>query len=617
MKILLGHVDHSPGVGEWYRRVAAAAGDGLDVRCFCVTLRPPGPRLGFPELDRRWRRRDPELLGMYRNLQAAAGDRDVFLLYNGANVHPEFLASLRTFNVYGCFDDPESSHDLSAPVASSFDGVFYGNVASRFQYEFWGCRRLAWLPVFTAPGDVPGREAGERLLSSDRTVDISLVCERNRSRRGRLEALARAFPGAQCRGSGWEAGRIGEKELFDLYSRTRVGWNIHNSTGPINRRLFTLPAFGILQICDNKTGLGQVFRLDREAVGFDTIQEAIEKTRYYLDREEERREIARNGWTRYWEEYHAAAVWERIARQVKVWMAEQEAVRDRPALPPPASRSSGLSFVTGKAREGIRRGAAAARVLLGRNDPGTGTDPRPGPGEMGQVLDERHILGEEVPAYRENRGMPGVNLARERLTDGNPFEWPNMVALNWAVTSLAGGARSIVEIGSGTGAFARFAALDPGRTLHCFEADDFAREWAERNRAFPNVSYFRTYEGNLQPPYDLLVAVDVIEHVGDLNGFLSFCGGLAPRAVLTTPNRVVVRGPEDSGPPVYPPHVREFDSGEFYWILRLFYAEVSLYYMPDVHVPWIEPMTIGFQGTPIIAHCRNPLRPEARGPEGD
>jgi len=612
MRILLVHVVHSPGVEEWYRQVAEAAGEGIDVRRFCVTLRPPGPRLTFPELDRRWKRRDSELFAMYRNLLAAAEDRDILLLYNGVNLHPEFLPCLPTFNVYCCFDDPESSRDLSAPVAASFDAVFYGNIASRYQYESWGCRRLAWLPVFTSPADVPDRETGEMLLATERTADISLVCEVNRHRRERLAALVQAFPGARCHGPGWEAGRLGERELFDLYSRTRIGWNVHNSTGPINRRLFTLPAFGILQVCDNKTGLGQIFRLDREAVGFDTIPEAIEKTRYYLDREEERREIARNGWRRYWEEYHASAVWSRIERQAASWMSEPGVDRSRPVLPLPSGRPSGRKGTAGKAREGVRRIAAAGRVLFGGQ--GAQPDPRPPAQAPRSSRGERHLLGEEISAYEENPGMPGVNLARERLARGEPFEWPNMLALNWAVTSLIGDAQSIVEIGAGTGAFAQWAALDPERVLHCFEEDDFAREWAETHRASPNVSYYKTYVGNLRKSYDLLVSVDVVEHVEDLHSFLSFCSGLAPRAILTTPNRAVVRRPDDTGPPAYPPHVREFDAGEFYWILRLAYGDVRLYHMPDVYVPWLEPMTIGERGTPIIAHCRGPLRPGTAPP---
>ncbi len=62
--------------------------------------------------------------------------------------------------------------------------------------------------------------------------------------------------------------------------RTRVGINIHNSTGPINFRTFYLPANGVLQICDNKSHLGRIFELGREVVGYQEIAEAIELCRY-------------------------------------------------------------------------------------------------------------------------------------------------------------------------------------------------------------------------------------------------------------------------------------------------------------------------------------------------
>jgi len=599
IRILFGYVDHSPGVADWYRDIAGAAGDGVEVRLFCVTLDPPGPRLSWKELDARWRAREKKLMALYGRLQKEAAECDVFLLYNGANIHPGLLAYLPTFNVYCCFDDPESSADLSAPAAASFDAAFHGNIASRFQYESWGCRRLAWLPVFTAPRDVPPRGEMEELISRRRDVDISLVCGKNNFRRRRLERLAEVFPTARCHGSGWAAGSIGEEAMGDLYRRSKIGWNVHNSTGPINRRLFALPAHGVLQICDNKTGLGEIFALGREAAGFDTISEAIELTRHYLERDDERREVAAAGLSRYWRDYHAGAIWERIRRQLAEWGAEP---RKAPVPSLPARRFSFPAPVR-RAREGIGRLAGAVRAsgaVPAAADAGAGPSPRAG-------VDESVALSETVAFYRENPEMRGVNMARERLGRGEPFEWPNMLALNWAVTGLIGKARRIAEIGSGTGPFARFAAVDPRRTIHCIEEDDFAREWARVHRSAGNVRYLKGQAEGLEEGYDLLVSIDVVEHVFDIRAFLSFCARLAPRAVFTTPNREVVRGPGDAGPPPYPPHVREFDGGEFYWLLKQHYLDVSLYFMPDVHVPWLEPMTIATRGTPLVAVCAGPL----------
>jgi len=169
-------VVHSPGVEQWYKNIVSVAGNKLEIQRFCVTIDPPGPRLSWSELDRRWQQKEKKLMELYARLRDVASSCDVFLLYNGANIHPEFVQYLSTFNVYCCFDDPESSANLSAPVAAAFDAVFYGNIASRFQYEQWGCKNLVWLPIFTAPTDVPSKEIGELVLAKLKDLDkVSFV----------------------------------------------------------------------------------------------------------------------------------------------------------------------------------------------------------------------------------------------------------------------------------------------------------------------------------------------------------------------------------------------------------------------------------------------------------
>ena len=93
-------------------------------------------------------------------------------------------------------------------------------------------------------------------------------------------------------------GYVTAAEMMSAYRRAKIGWNFHLSVGPNNSRLTALPAFGILQICDNKANLGKIFKLDEEVVGFDTLEECLEKTRYYLDHPREARAIAAHGWKR-------------------------------------------------------------------------------------------------------------------------------------------------------------------------------------------------------------------------------------------------------------------------------------------------------------------------------
>src|SRR4051812_34628280 len=111
MRILLGHIDyeHPTSIRSWYESwLDRLRKTGISVDPFCLTLDRAKPSLLWPELDRLWRNGDSALLTMYGELARRLEDYDVFVNFNGINLHPEFVAQLRTFNVYGCFDDPES-----------------------------------------------------------------------------------------------------------------------------------------------------------------------------------------------------------------------------------------------------------------------------------------------------------------------------------------------------------------------------------------------------------------------------------------------------------------------------------------------------------------------------
>ena len=71
----------------------------------------------------------------------------------------------------------------------------------------------------------------------------------------------------------------------------------------MNSRTLMLPAFGVMQICDCRDNLGKVFRLGEEAIGFETMDECVDATGYYLAREDERRCNALADWQRVLADY--------------------------------------------------------------------------------------------------------------------------------------------------------------------------------------------------------------------------------------------------------------------------------------------------------------------------
>jgi spore maturation protein CgeB len=340
---------------------------GCDVEGFCLTLDPPGPRLSVPELDRRWRRGDRTLLAMYERLQRALEGRDVLINEAGINLHPELVESLRVLTVFGCNDDPESSADLSRPVASAYDLCLVGNIAEVKTYRSWGAKRAEWRPMGVQPDIYDGTVTREQILTGERDLDLFLMLDRSAPwRRERVEKLAAAFPDAHFYGEGWPRGFLPAAEQIAYLKRAKIGPNIHNSTGPINFRTFYLPANGVLQICDNKSHLGTIYELGKEAIGFDSMEECIEQCRYYLAHDEERRHIAAAGWERAMRDYTEVPIFRRVVETISEMLPAKPAARAVPDIVTRQREATRVPRMVDSVARPLLRAASDARRLGGQ-----------------------------------------------------------------------------------------------------------------------------------------------------------------------------------------------------------------------------------------------------------
>ena len=337
MKFLLAHgYDEGyadfPRLKAWIERLRAA---GFAIDDFYVGMKVRGMRLSFKDLDYRWKTRDGALLEMYESLARVSEDYDVLINFGGVNLHPDFLRMLTTINVLRFSDDPESSEQVSRPIASDHDICAVANIAAVENYRRWGVRHAYWVPNGFWHDDYEPSLTEAGIASGVRDVDVALLCERvNAYRRATVDRYSLAFPSGVFRGPGWPEGFLPESERVPLLQRAKIGVNIHNSTGPINYRTFYLPANGVMQICDNKQHLGQIFKLDTEVVGYDSIDEAIELTRYFLEHHDERRAIAVAGYRRAIADYNEIECFNRLLATVLQFVAagDKRAPINEPAL---------------------------------------------------------------------------------------------------------------------------------------------------------------------------------------------------------------------------------------------------------------------------------------------
>lgn len=188
--------------------------------------------------------------------------------------------------------------------------------------------------------------------------------------------------------------------------------------------------------------------------------------------------------------------------------------------------------------------------------------------------------------YQERPETGPLNIAMKlaRQAVGGPFEPPTIAIISHAAAALLRPQhRRILEIGAGTGRFAWVASIDPARSIVASEFDSDTRAWAASHRRRANVEFSaRRLDDCRDREFDVVVALEVIEHIGDYGAVLRECARVADELIISTPNRQRSAFTSVDRTPAYSEHVREWNAGEFLWVLRAFYREVQLFTVPDL-----------------------------------
>jgi spore maturation protein CgeB len=278
------------------------------------------------ELDEAYRRKESGLMKLYSYVESIIGEFDAFIVLDVNVFHPDFLEKLSVYKAYYSFDDPDASFLRVMPYAYAFDHVFtvtpiYNSERTMpDQFKKWGVRFATFLPLGA-------------ISSQFRTIDESFVFSQKRpvelvfvgtattaERNAKLFQVKKHFKNRFAiyghwhwkanlkniiinRNYSWISPHF---DLTSLYLKSQIGINIHDSNeyGFGNRRTYELPLNGVMLVSDFKEkALGDIYELNKEAVGFEDINEAIDLIEYYLKHDDERREIAVNGFKKAKEKY--------------------------------------------------------------------------------------------------------------------------------------------------------------------------------------------------------------------------------------------------------------------------------------------------------------------------
>ncbi len=276
-------------------------------------------------LDNTYYERHPGLMRMYDDVKqlAAREGAKALIADNCFPYHPDWLRTFDIYKVLRTSDGPLAAYDRDFAYVHAYDHVLYHSPAysadldMREKLFYVGARRADFWPfaVFDAMFDQSQTE--ESLFARPRDIDVAFI---GFPYRNKFPAFAKvkkalgkrvvmhgfafrynAYFNVKYGWPGWVKGPlVPGRQYIELYQRAKIGFNVHNrgdyTVG--SYRLFELPANGVMQISDGGRHLDAFFEEGREIVGYGNVDEMIDKIRHYLSHDDERIEIARNGYRR-------------------------------------------------------------------------------------------------------------------------------------------------------------------------------------------------------------------------------------------------------------------------------------------------------------------------------
>ena len=219
--------------------------------------------------------------------------------------------------------------------------------------------------------------------------------------------------------------------------------------------------------------------------------------------------------------------------------------------------------------------------------------------------------GYKYKGNEEELGLGNIEIKLERVKNGGAFEWEDMIVANKAIGShFLNNKKTVVNIGSGVGTFEYYnAPICPQVHFLASEMEKASTKWAIENRNMQNVTYcdysIKEILEKYPQKFDLAISIDVIEHIKDYKAFLDAFVQLSDYAIIATPNRDRYSDKDSLIKPPYIYHTQEFNAGELYFILKMYYKDVKLYSLPDPLKPKIVEVGIYSSYEKLIAVCKN------------
>lgn len=179
--------------------------------------------------------------------------------------------------------DTHLGYDYRLQMAKKFDYVFCAQKDAAEKFSAAGVANATWLPHAFEP------EAYPKTDFASKEFDVCFVGHINSGNRVEfLDRMFKEFPN-------FYYGQRRFEEAAEVYGKTKVCLNI-SMLDDINMRTFEVMGAGGFLLTNRIPTIEELFEDGKHLVLYNTLDEAVDKTRYYLAHDSERERIALAGY---------------------------------------------------------------------------------------------------------------------------------------------------------------------------------------------------------------------------------------------------------------------------------------------------------------------------------
>ncbi len=229
---------------------------------------------------------------------------DLFLTFKGEIILLETVVALKKIGIKTVNWYPDHLSDTSdnSAIIRAYDHFVYWDSWRTNEYHKQGFQNVIYLPFCTTPE--------ESLAPKNKKYQINFVASWQEHREKKITPVASL--GLKIWGNNawaqsklsqnYQFGPVTAEEMIGIIRNSKITLNVHvveqvYSEGT-NVRTFEAAGAGGFLLVNKRKSLYELFNVGREIEVFDSCEELVEKTKFYLKKDLLREKIAKAGWER-------------------------------------------------------------------------------------------------------------------------------------------------------------------------------------------------------------------------------------------------------------------------------------------------------------------------------